>query len=44
MKNNSQKHSGGAKAFSRIIALILAILMVAGAATYTIMMLMSAIA
>lgn len=44
MKNSSQKHSGGTKALSRILALVLAILMVAGGATYTIMMLMSAFA
>lgn len=45
MKNGTnKKSSGGTKASSRILALILAVLMVAGAATYTIVMLMSAFA
>lgn len=41
---NTNKSTGGTKTSARILALLLAILMVAGAATYTIIMLMSAFA
>lgn len=44
MKNTNKKKSGGTKTASRVLALILALLMVAGAATYAILMIMSAFA